>query len=88
MPPSTTVDIKLSFEQYDMTPGVKGRKFITNLRVHGGKCDAQGYSLADVFARLDEGAQASNRMVDIEGQTRDGDITGYAMRVLLPLGQT
>ena len=59
MPPSTTVDIKLSFEQYDMTPGVKGRKFITNLRVHGGKCDAQGYSLADVFARLDEGAQAS-----------------------------
>ncbi len=34
---SRTMDIKLSFEQFDMTPGAGGRKFLRNLLLHGGK---------------------------------------------------
>ena len=47
------MDIKLQFEQFDMTPGAAGRKFIRNLLLHGGKADAHGYSLADCFLRED-----------------------------------
>ena len=40
---SRTIDIKLSFEQYDMTPGAAGRKFMRNLLLFGGKADARGF---------------------------------------------
>ena len=51
-----TVDMKLSFEQYDMTPGMKGRIFRRKLLMHGGKCDTRGFSHTDHFMRQDEGA--------------------------------
>ena len=47
MPPAYNVDIKLSFPQFDMTPGSEGRKFRRNLLLHGGKADSHGFSLAD-----------------------------------------
>ena len=47
------MDIKLAFEQYDMTPGASGRRFLRNLLLHGGKADTHGYSLADCFLRSD-----------------------------------
>ena len=53
MPPVYNVDIKLAFEQFDMTPGQAGRKFRRNLMLHGDKADAHGFSLADTFLRLD-----------------------------------
>ena len=53
MPPAYNVDIKLSFPQFDMTPGSEGRKFRRNLLLHGGKADAHGFSLADCLLRLD-----------------------------------
>ena len=53
MAASKTMDIKLSFEQFDMTPGASGRKFIRNLLLHGGRADSHGYSLADCFLRED-----------------------------------
>jgi len=53
MPPAYNVDIKLSFEQFDMTPGPKGRQFRRNLLLHGGKSDADGFSLADCLLRTD-----------------------------------
>ena len=37
-----TVDIKLSFEQYDMMPGPGGKKFMRNLFLYGGTADTQG----------------------------------------------
>ena len=51
-----TTDIKLSFEQYDMTPGNPGRRFRRNLLIHGTKSDEAGFSVADTLARSDEGA--------------------------------
>ena len=45
-----TVDIKLQFEQYDMTPGAAGRIFRRNLLAHGGRPDERGYSLADTYS--------------------------------------
>ena len=53
MPITHNVDIKLFFEQFDMTPGVKGRSFRRNLLLHGGKSDAHGFSFADCFLRID-----------------------------------
>ena len=53
---SHSVDIKLSFERYDMTPGPAGRRFRRNLLMHGGRANARGYSFADAFLRRDEGA--------------------------------
>lgn len=53
-----TVDIKLSFERFDMTPGEKGREFRRNLLLHGGRTNARGFSYADCFLRLNEGALA------------------------------
>ena len=51
-----TTDIKLSFEQYDMTPGNPGRRFRRNLLIHGTKSDEAGFSVADTLLRQDEGA--------------------------------
>ena len=51
-----TTDIKLAFEQYDMTPGNPGRRFRRNLLIHGTKSDEAGFSVADTLARSDEGA--------------------------------
>ena len=48
-----SVDIKLSFEQYDMVPGQGARKFRRNLIIYGGKADSMGYSLADCLLRID-----------------------------------
>jgi len=56
MPPTTNIDLKVSFELFDMEPGPKGRRFIRNLLTHGGHADARGFSLADTFLRQDEGA--------------------------------
>jgi hypothetical protein len=50
------VDIKLSFDRYDMTPGEPGRKFRRNLLLHGGRTNKLGYSYADCFLRKDIGA--------------------------------
>jgi hypothetical protein len=36
MPPAINMDIKVSFELFDMTPGPKGRRFMQNLLLHGG----------------------------------------------------
>ena len=54
--PERTVDIKLLFEQTDMTPGPKGRVFRRDALLHGGRTDDRGYSFADHFLRKDEGA--------------------------------
>ena len=62
-----TVDIKLSFQQFDMTPGQAGRVFRRNLLTLGGKTDANGYSLADCFLRVDEGAMAPGNAVPQPG---------------------
>ena len=40
MPPAINVDLKVSFELFDMEPGSKGRTFIRNLLLHGGHADA------------------------------------------------
>ena len=53
MPITHGVDIKLSFEMFDMTPGPKGRSFRRSLLLHGGKSDAHGFSFADCFLRID-----------------------------------
>ena len=56
MPITHNIDIKLSFdnfEQFDMTPGIKGRQFRRNLLLHGGRSDAHGFSYADCFLRID-----------------------------------
>ena len=37
--PERTVDIKLLFEQTDMTPGPKGRVFRRDALLHGGRTD-------------------------------------------------
>ena len=50
------VDLKVSFELFDMEPGSKGRTFIRNLLLHGGHADARGFSYADTYLRQDEGA--------------------------------
>ena len=63
MPPVYNVDIKLAFEQFDMTPGQAGRKFRRNLMLHGGKADAHGFSLADTFLRLDAHAVQNGQPV-------------------------
>jgi hypothetical protein len=54
--PSMTIDIKLRFQPTDMTPGPDGRRFQRDLLNLGGKSDNRGYSYADTFLRLDEGA--------------------------------
>ena len=59
------MDIKVDFEVYDMTPGQKGRLFIRNLYVHGGKPDARGFSIADTLLRIDEGAVVGSHSVAI-----------------------
>ena len=46
MPITHNVDIKLSFEMFDMTPGQSGRAFRRSLLLHGGKSDAHGFSYA------------------------------------------
>ena len=51
-----TIDIKVAFEIYDMVPGPAGRKFRRNLLLHGTKADERGYSIADTYLRIDEGA--------------------------------
>ena len=57
MPPAINMDIKVSFELFDMTPGSKGRRFMQNLLLHGGGfVDDRGFSYADTFLRMDEGA--------------------------------
>jgi hypothetical protein len=56
MPPAINVDLKVSFELFDMEPGSKGRMFIRNLLLHGGHADARGFSYADTYLRQDEGA--------------------------------
>ena len=56
MPPAINIDLKVSFELYDMEPGAKGRKFIRDLLIHGGHADTRGFSYADAFLRNDEGA--------------------------------
>ena len=53
MPITHGVDIKLSFEMFDMTPGQNGRSFRRSLLLHGGKSDAHGFSFADCFLRID-----------------------------------
>ena len=53
MAAAKNLDIKLLFEQYDMTPGAAGRKFFRNLMLHGGRTDSHGFSLADCFLRVD-----------------------------------
>ena len=58
MPPAVNIDLKVSFELYDMEPGAKGRQFIRNLLLHGGRSDARGFSFADTFLRQDEGGIA------------------------------
>ena len=56
MPPVTNVDIKVRFDRYDMAPGIGGRRFRTNILNHAGDSDDRGWSLADTFLRIDEGA--------------------------------
>ena len=56
MPPSTTIDIKLAFEQTDMIPGPKGRVWRRNAIALSGQTDANGWSIADCLLRQDEGA--------------------------------
>ena len=56
MPPAVNMDIKVLFETYDMTPGATGKRFVRNLLIHGGKADARGFTYADCFLRIDEGA--------------------------------
>ena len=51
---ATSVDIKLSFKQYDCVPGPQCREFRRNLLQLGAKTDDRGYSLADTFLRQDE----------------------------------
>ena len=53
MPITHNVDIKLSFEMFDMTPGQSGRAFRRSLLLHGGKSDTHGFSYADCFLRID-----------------------------------
>ncbi len=65
MPPAYNVDIKLSFEQFDMTPGPKGRQFRRNLLLHGGKSDADGFSLADCLLRTDSFAVQRGQAVTL-----------------------
>ena len=62
---STTVDIKLAFQQYDCVPGPACREFRRNLLQLGARTDDRGYSLADTFLRQDEGAAAPG--TDIPG---------------------
>ena len=56
MPPARNIDIKLLFDPCDMTPGPSGRKFRRDLLLASGKTDTRGWSLADCFLRIDEGA--------------------------------
>ena len=65
MPVVHNVDIKLSFDQFDMTPGSAGRKFRRNLLLHGGRSDAHGFSMADAFLRLDAHAVQNGQAVQL-----------------------
>ena len=60
-----TVDIKIQFEQFDMTPGPAGRVFRRNLLAHGGQPDERGYSIADTLLRVDEGAVVGSQTAAI-----------------------
>ena len=62
---TTTVDIKLSFQQYDCVPGPVCREFRRNLLQLGARTDDRGCSLADCYLRQDEGAAAPG--TDIPG---------------------
>ena len=55
MPPAVNMDIKVSFELFDMSPGEKGKQFIRNLMVHGGVADDRGFTYADCLLRIDHG---------------------------------
>ena len=55
--PSKTVDVKISFPQYNCQPGREEfDKFERNLLAHGGTSDNEGWSLADSLMRTDDGA--------------------------------
>lgn len=56
MPPSRTVDIKLSFPQFNGEPGPDCRRFRRDLIQCGGQTDSHGASIADCLLREDEGA--------------------------------
>lgn len=56
MPPSRTVDIKLSFPQFNGEPGPDCRRFRRDLIQCGGQTDTHGASIADCLLREDEGA--------------------------------
>ena len=60
-----TVDIKLSFEQYDMMPGPGGKKFMRNLFLYGGTADNQGFSYTDCFLRIDDYAVANGAAITL-----------------------
>ncbi|HAQ68007.1 MAG TPA: hypothetical protein DCR70_09825 [Phycisphaerales bacterium] len=65
MAAAKNMDIKLLFEQYDMTPGAAGRKFFRNLMLHGGRTDNHGFSLADCFLRVDTHAVQAGQSIDL-----------------------
>ena len=60
-----TVDIKLSFEQYDMMPGPGGKKFMRNLFLYGGTADTQGFSYTDCFLRIDDFAVVNGAAITL-----------------------
>ena len=77
------VDIKLQFEQTDMTPGPAGRVFMRNVRVHGGKIvDDHGESLADCLMRQDAGAQdaAGNPIAGLVIPNGQGQLLAMRLR--------
>ena len=59
------MDIKLSFEQYDMMPGPGGKKFMRNLFLYGGTADNQGFSYTDCFLRIDDYAVANGAAITL-----------------------
>ena len=49
-------DIKTLFELYDCQPNQRRfEKFLNSLLATGGRCDIDGWSLADCLQRFDEG---------------------------------
>ena len=54
---SKTIDIKISFQQYNCQPGREEYdRFERNLFAHGGISDAEGWSLTECLMRTDDGA--------------------------------
>jgi len=60
-----TVDVKISFEQFDMLPGATGKTFQRNLLLHGGSADTQGFSITDCFLRLDDFAVQNGQPITL-----------------------